>query len=120
MATSFAKTTLIGRLGADAEVDFTPNGAMNIKFNLAHDKWVPQGQEAKTLWTRVVIWGKLAETMANLIETHGALGKGDLVFVEGEPDVSAWVDRDGNARATHEVTAREIKLLASANRLGGQ
>lgn len=120
MASSFAQTTIIGRLGNDAEVNYTPKGNLYVKFNAATDKWVPAGQDEKTVWYRVTLWGKLAETMANLIEQHGALAKGDPVFVQGELDApDPFQGNDGTWRASLELTGREVRLLGSRNPNGG-
>jgi len=113
---SFAQTTIIGRIGADADVNYTPNGHLYVKFNVATDKWVPKGQDPKTVWYRVTLWGKLAETMANLIEQNGALGKGDQVFVQGELDApEPFQGNDGTWRASLELTGRDLQLLSQRN-----
>lgn len=118
MSSSFAKTTIIGRLGADAELKTLPSGTDVLNFNVATDKWVPAGQEKKTVWYRVSVWGKLAETMIGLIENYGALSKGDSVFIEGELDINAYMTNDGQPRASLELNARELRLLGGKN--GGQ
>ena len=108
----YAKAGFIGRLGADAEVKLTANGRELLSFNVGVGRWVPQGQDPKTTWVRCTIWqGALFDSMVRLIEGNGALGKGDLVFVEGDPDVSAYVNNQGEAVATQELNVREIKLL---------
>lgn len=88
---------------------YTPSGTPVASFNLAINKvWTNQEGERqeKTVWVRVTAWRKLAET----VSTH--LSKGRQVLVVGEvEEPHAWLDQEGNPRATLEVTALVVKFL---------
>ena len=105
----YQSTTIVGRLGSDPEMRYTPNGTPVASFSVAVNKrWTGQDGEAqeRTTWFRVTAWRKLAETCAQ----H--LSKGRLVLVEGDIDASAWTGQDGQPRASLELTARTVKFLS--------
>jgi single-strand DNA-binding protein len=105
---SVNKVILIGRLGADPEVRYTPSGTPVANFRIAtseiwNDK---QGQkQERTEWHRIVAWSKLAELCGEY------LSKGRQVYVEGRLQTRQWDDRDGNKRYTTEVQAQTITFL---------
>lgn len=104
------KAILIGRLGKDPEVRYTPDGTMVTNFNLATDEqWKDKNGEKvqKTEWHRIVTFGKLAEICGNY------LVKGKLVFIEGRIQTRAWEDKDGAKRSTTEIVASDMKMLDS-------
>jgi single-strand DNA-binding protein len=108
MAGGVNKVILIGNLGADPEVRYTPSGQPVANFRIAtSESWVDkQGQkQERTEWHRIVAWGKLAELCGQY------LAKGRQVFVEGKLQTRQWDDRDGNKRFTTEIQAREITFL---------
>ncbi len=108
MAGSVNKVILIGRLGADPEVRYTPSGMPVANFRIAtSENWNDkQGQkQERTEWHRIVVWGKLAELCGQYLST------GRQVFIEGRLQTRQWDDRDGNKRYTTEVQAREITFL---------
>lgn len=108
MAGSVNKVILIGNLGADPEVRYTPGGQAVANFRLAtNESWVDrQGQkQERAEWHRVVVWGKQAELCGEY------LNKGRKVFVEGRLQTRQWEDRDGQKRYTTEVMARDIVFL---------
>jgi single-strand DNA-binding protein len=109
MAGSLNKAILIGRLGKDPEMRFTPSGRAVTNFTMAtSDYWMDQNNERqeKTEWHRIVTWGKLAETCAKI------LSKGKLVYIEGRLQTRAWDDRDGNKRYTTEIVANAMQILS--------
>jgi single-strand DNA-binding protein len=109
MAGSLNKAILIGRLGKDPEMRFTPSGRAVTNFTMAtSDYWMDQNNERqeKTEWHRIVVWGKLAETCAKI------LSKGKLVYIEGRLQTRAWDDRDGNKRYTTEIVANAMQILS--------
>lgn len=112
---SLAKAIIIGNLGRDPEVRYTPSGAMNVSFSIASNRrWRDssgQDQE-KTTWFRVTAWGRLAETMVTLNE-RGALVKGRQVYVEGRIELNEFTGNDGQQRASLEGTANEFQLLGN-------
>ena len=104
------KAILIGRLGKDPEVRYTPDGTMIINFNLATDEqWKDKNGEKvqKTEWHRIVTFGKLAEICGNY------LVKGKLVFVEGRIQTRSWEDKEGVKRYTTEIVANNMQMLDS-------
>lgn len=104
------KAILVGRLGKDPEVRYTPEGLMVTNFSLATDEqWKDKnGQKVqKTEWHRIVTFGKLAEICANY------LVKGKMVFVEGRIQTRAWEDKDGVKRYSTEIIATDMRMLDS-------
>lgn len=102
------KATLIGRLGKDPEVRYTPDGTMVSNFNLATDESYKDktGKKVtKTEWHRIVVFGKLAEICANY------LVKGKMVFIEGKIQTRQWEDKEGVKRSTTEIVANDMKML---------
>jgi single-strand DNA-binding protein len=114
---SVNKVILVGNLGRDAELRYTPGGAAVATLNMAttevwNDK-AGQKQE-KTEWHRVVLWGKSAESLAEY------LTKGKQIYVEGRLQTRQWDDKDGNKRYTTEIRGDRIVLLGGGGgRSGG-
>ncbi len=104
----YAKTIVVGHLGRDPEMRYTPSGVPVTSFSVATTrKWSNANGEPqeKTTWFRVTCWRKLAELTAQYLQ------KGRLVLVEGDIDATAWTDREGNPRASLELTATNVKFL---------
>ena len=113
---SVNKVILVGNLGRDAELRYTPGGSPVATINLAtteiwNDK-AGQRQE-KTEWHRVVLWGKTAESL------NEYLTKGKQIYVEGRLQTRQWDDKDGNKRYTTEIKADRITLLGGGGRGAG-
>ena len=111
------KVFLIGRLGADPEVRYTPEGTMVTSFRLATDEqWKDKsGQKVqRTEWHRIVTFGKLAEICGNF------LSKGKLIFVDGRIRTQSWEDKEGNKRYTTEIVAANMQMLDSKGQGKGQ
>ena len=109
MAGYVNKVILIGRLGKDPEMRFTPSGKAVTNFTLAtNENWTDQSGERqeRTEWHRIVTWGKLAENCAKL------LSKGKQVYIEGRLQTRQWDDRDGNKRYTTEIVANQMQILS--------
>ena len=105
---SVNKVILVGNLGRDAELRYTPGGAAVATINMAttevwNDK-AGQKQE-KTEWHRVVLWGKTAESL------NEYLTKGKQIYVEGRLQTRQWDDKDGNKRYTTEIRGDRVVLL---------
>jgi single-strand DNA-binding protein len=116
MAGSINKVILIGRLGKDPEMRFTPSGKAVTNFTMATSEyWNDQGgdRQERTEWHRIVTWGKLAENCAKL------LSKGKQVYVEGRIQTRQWDDRDGNKRYTTEIVASTMQILSPGEGGGG-
>ena len=111
------KVMLIGRLGQDPELKYTPSGAAVATLSVAtNTSWKGQdgSQNENTEWHRVVIWRKLAEIMEQYAK------KGSRVYVEGRLVTRSWEDKDGNKRYTTEIQADQMQLLDSrGDRQGG-
>lgn len=119
----YHKITIVGNLGRDPEMRYTPSGQAVTNFNVATSrKWTNnEGQiQEETVWFRVSTWGKLAETC------NQYLSKGRQVFVEGRMTVDketggprVWTDQNGTPRASYEVTALDVKFLGTRGDSGG-
>lgn len=125
------KVILIGNLGADPEVKYTPQGNVpvaNLRIATT-ERWQDRSSgewQEKTEWHRVVAWRALAERAQRFLR------KGKQVYVEGRLETRKWQDRDGNDRYTTEIIARQLMILgrreegegdlagAAAGRSGGQ
>jgi single-strand DNA-binding protein len=104
------RVLLIGRLGKDPEVRYTPDGMMVTNFTMATDEQRKDknGQKIqRTEWHRIVTFGKLAE----ICSTY--LSKGKLIFIEGRIQTRSWEDKDGNKRSTTEIIAANMQMLDS-------
>jgi len=106
---SINKAILVGRLGADPEVRYTPSGAAVANFNLATNHRIKRGDdwEDATDWHRIVAWNKTAEFCKEYVK------KGHRVYVEGRLQTREWETDDGQKRYTTEVVAREVQSLES-------
>lgn len=104
------KAILIGRLGKDPDVRYTPDGTMVTTFRLATDEqWKDKNGEKvqRTEWHQIVTYRKLAEICGNY------LVKGKLVFIEGRIQTRSWEDKEGVKRYTTEIIANDMKMLDS-------
>ena len=111
------KAIIVGNLGADPEVRYTPTGKQTSTFSVATtEKWKNQSGEPQesTEWHRVVAWERLAEICAEY------LTKGARVYVEGKIQTRKWTDSSGVDRYTTEIICREMKMLSPPARdVGG-
>jgi single-strand DNA-binding protein len=102
------KAILIGRLGKDPDVRYTPDGAMVTNFTIATDEqWKDKNGDKvqKTEWHKIVTFSKLAEICGNYLK------KGSLVFIEGRIQTRSWEDKDGVKKYTTEIVANNMKML---------
>jgi single-strand DNA-binding protein len=105
---SVNKVILLGRLGQDPELKYTPSGSAVANFSIAtSDNWVDKSgqKQEKTEWHRIVVWGKLAELC------NQYLSKGRQVFVEGKLQTRSWDDNNGNKRYTTEINANTVQFI---------
>ncbi len=105
---SINKVLLLGRLGQDPELKYTPSGKAVCSFSLAtSDSWKDKSgqKQEKTEWHRVVVWGKLAELC------NQYLAKGRQAFVEGKLSTRQWEDKQGNKRYTTEINASSVQFI---------
>lgn len=120
----YQKLVIVGRLGRDPEMRFTPTGQAVTSFSVATDRQYTDqsGKPVKeTVWFRITAWGKLAETCNTYLQ------KGKLVLIEGRLTVDAktggprtWVGQDGQTRASYEVTANTVKFLSQRSEGAGE
>jgi single-strand DNA-binding protein len=110
MSGSVNKVILVGRLGKDPEVKYTPSGTPVAKFTLATDEVFKDRtgeQQRRTEWHTIVAWSKLAEICGEY------LVKGKQVYIEGSIRSRQWEDQTGNKRTAYEIVARDMKMLGS-------
>jgi len=112
----YSKTVIVGHLGRDPEMRFTSGGQSVTSFSVATNRrWTDQsGQtQEKVTWFRVTAWGKLGELC------NQYLSKGRIVLVEGDVEASAWKSQEGEARATLELTARNVRFIGGRDMVVG-
>ncbi len=118
MARGVNKVILIGNLGSDPEVRYTPDGVPVANFNLAtseswNDRNTGERQE-RTEWHRLVLWRKLAEIAGQYLK------KGAKIYVEGKLQTRSWDDQSGQKRYTTEVVVNDMQMLDSRGEAGGR
>ncbi len=102
------KAILIGRLGKDPELKYTPSGKAVCSFSLAtSERWTgADGQKNEaTTWHNIVAWGKPAEIMKEY------LSKGKQVYIEGRIDNRSYEDKEGNKKYISEVVVQNFQFL---------
>ena len=118
---SYHTVIIVGNLGRDPEMRYTPNGSAVTSLNVATNRTYTDGAGQKvkeTIWFRVSVWGKQAENVNNYLK------RGSMVLIEGElrPDKETGNPRiftrnDGTSGASYEVNARTVRFLTP--RAGG-
>jgi single-strand DNA-binding protein len=128
----FQRVTLIGHVGQEPQMRYTPDGTAVASFSLATKNTVSKARTPEcpngwresfngkgwevTTWWRVTVWRQLAETVSEYVH------KGQQLFVEGEMagethdgslNPRVWTGKDGTARASFEITARTLKFIGS-------
>src|ERR1051325_4567792 len=114
---SINKVIVIGNLGADPELRYTPGGQAVCDLRVATtEQWTDKSGERKeqTEWHRVVVWGKQAENCSQY------LSKGRQVYVEGRLRTRQWDDKDGNKRYTTEIVAQTVQFLGGGRGEGAR
>jgi len=109
---SVNKVILVGNLGKDPEVRFTPSGRAVARFTLATtESWMDQesGRQERTDWHNIVVWGKQAESCGQY------LTKGRQVYVEGRITSRSYDDKDGNKRYITEIVAQRVQFLGGGS-----
>lgn len=115
MAGGVNRVFLMGNLGVDPEVRFTPSGQAVANFRIAtNESWTDkQGQkQEKTEWHRIVVWGKLAELCGEYLK------KGRQCFVEGRLQTREWTDKEGKKNYTTEIVANNVQFLGGRDGAG--
>jgi len=106
---------IVGNVGRDAELSYTPQGIAVAKFTVAVNKVTGRGEtkQEKTIWFRVTMWREKAENLSQYVK------KGNQIMVVGEIDVSVFTNKDGQPAATLELTANQVQLLGNRGDGGG-
>lgn len=110
---SLNKCMIIGNLGRDPEMRYTPSGQAVTQFTVATNRNFRDAQgewQSETEWFRVVVWGQQAERTAE------RLRKGNKVYVEGRIQTRQWEDQTGNKRYTTELVANQVSSLERRER----
>jgi len=105
---SVNKAILIGNLGADPEIKYTPSGTAVANFSLAtREQWTNKDNEKKerTEWHRIVLWDKQADNAAEYLK------KGSLAYVEGRIETKSWEDNQGIKKYTTEIIGNKVIYL---------
>ena len=104
----YASTTIVGNVGREPEMRYTPAGVPVTSFSVATNRrWTNAAGESqeKVTWYKVTCWRKLAEIAAQYVT------RGKLILIQGEVEASAYTGKDGEARASLELTANTMKFL---------
>jgi single-strand DNA-binding protein len=109
------KIILIGNLGRDPEMSYTPNGKAVTKFSLAVTRRYSRSEngEKETDWFNIVAWNQLAENCNSLLK------KGQKVYVEGRIEPRNYQDKTGANRVALDVTINEMELITPKNQQSG-
>lgn len=102
------KATIIGNLGGDPEMRYTPAGRPFTTFNVACNRTYTTGEgerREETEWFRVTAWGRLGELCSQY------LNKGRRVYIEGRLSTRTWETADGQRRFSLEINANEMQIL---------
>ncbi len=115
---SVNKVILVGNLGKDPELRYTPSGVAVATFSLATTERYKDrdgNPQKKTEWHNIVVWRQLAEICGKYLH------KGKQIYVEGKIQNRSYEDRDGNKRYISEVVVNEMQMLGSRedNQQGG-
>jgi single-strand DNA-binding protein len=117
MARSLNKVMLIGNLGADPEIRYTPNGTAvaNIRVATAENRKNKEGEwEERTEWHRIVLLGRQAELAKDYLR------KGSKVYIEGRIQTNTWEDQNGQKHYMTEIVANDMFFLDSKNQGGSE
>ena len=111
MARGVNKVILVGNLGRDPEIRYTPNGAAVANITVAtSDSWKDKQtgeQQERTEWHRVVFFNRLAEIVGEYLK------KGSQIYLEGRLQTRKWQDQSGQDRYTTEIVANEMQMLGA-------
>jgi single-strand DNA-binding protein len=105
---SVNKVILIGNLGKDPEIRYTPNGRAVARFPIAtSEMWTGAdgNRQERTEWHNIIVWGKQGETCGQY------LAKGRQVFIEGSIRSRSFDDKNGNKRYVTEIVAQRVRFL---------
>jgi single-strand DNA-binding protein len=110
MSRSVNKVILVGNLGKDPEVKYTPNGTPVAKFSIAtNERYKDRAGEwqERVEWHHIIAWQRLAEIVGEYV------AQGSRVYVEGKLQTSSWEDKQSGKKYRTEIVARELVLLGA-------
>ena len=116
MAGGVNKVILVGNLGADPDMRYTPSGQGVCELRIAtSESWNDKNgqRQERTEWHRVVVWGKRAEICSKY------LSKGRQVYIEGRIQTRNYDDKEGNKKYITEVIANDVQFLGGGRGEGG-
>jgi single-strand DNA-binding protein len=109
---SVNKVILIGNLGRDPELRYTPGGQPVANFSIAtNESWTKKdgsGREERTEWHRIVAWGRTADLCAQY------LAKGRTVYIEGRLQTREWENKEGQKQRSTEIVANTVQFIGGA------
>ncbi len=118
MARGVNKVILVGNLGRDPEIRYTPSGSAVANVTIAtSDQWKDKQtgeQQERTEWHRIVFFNRLAEIVGEYLK------KGAQIYIEGRLQTRKWQDQSGQDRYTTEIVANEMQMLGSRSGGGSQ
>jgi single-strand DNA-binding protein len=113
---SVNKVILVGNLGRDAEVRYTPGGAAVARFSIATTEvWNDKSgqRQERTEWHNIDLWGKQAETLSEYLR------KGKQVYIEGRLQTDEYTDKEGQKKKSTKVRCERVVLLGGGSRGSG-
>ncbi len=108
MAGGVNRVMLLGNLGKDPEMRFTPSGSAVCNFTIAtNESWTDKNgqKQDRTEWHRIVVWGKLGELCGEYLK------KGRQCFVEGKLQTREWTDKENKKNYTTEIVAQNVQFI---------
>lgn len=112
------KAIIVGNLGRDPEMRYTPSGVAVASFSVAtSDEWKDKDtghKQERTEWHRIVAWRGLGEVCGKYLR------KGSQVYIEGKIQTKSWEDKDGIQRYATDIIAQNMQMLGGPKQGGGQ
>jgi single-strand DNA-binding protein len=110
------RISIIGNLGGDPEMKYAQSGSPFLRFNVASNYRVRDGEQwiDKTEWVRCTVFGQRAETLSQYLH------KGMRVFVDGRLEARPWQGQDGALHAGLEITANDVEFMSPRQEDSGQ
>lgn len=117
MSKGINKVIIVGNVGQDPEVRFTPGGDAVANLSLAtNEQWLDKNsgqRQQRTEWHRIVLWRKTAEIAQQYVR------KGMTLYVEGKLQTRKWQDQNGIDRYSTEIVARDMQMLGGSGQQQG-
>ncbi|SMN10996.1 Single-stranded DNA-binding protein [uncultured Candidatus Thioglobus sp.] len=118
MARGVNKAIILGTLGQDPDIKYTPSGVAVVNISVAtNEEWKDKNtgeKQERTEWHRIVFFGRLAEIVSEYLR------KGSQVYIEGRIQTRKWQDKEGMDRYTTEIVGSEMQMLGGKGGGGGE